>query len=255
MIRVRCIVSQGQQALVELGDPLMLVTMSNWTPGTCLALILLGGCATTQKEDRDYLEQKNSSAQAARWHFDEDRSGEPPKGWSIRETTPTESLATWEAISDDTAPSRPNVMAVSQTRNYNGTFNLAIAEGTSFKDIDLTISVKAVGGEEDQGGGPIWRCLDQNNYYICRFNPLENNFRVYFVKNGKRRQLDSVQITTESGKWYTLRVKMVGEDISCYLDGKRLLEVEDSTFSESGMIGLWTKADAVTHFDDLTVLP
>ena len=233
----------------------MLVAMSRWKLRTSLAAIFLGGCATTQKEDRDYLEHKNSSAQAARWHFDEDQPGEPPKGWSIRETTPTESLATWEVISDKTAPSRPHVMALSQTTNYNGTFNLAIAEGTSFKDIDLTIRVKAVSGEEDQGGGPIWRCRDQNNYYICRFNPLESNFRVYFVKDGKRKQLDSVQIATEPGKWYTLRVKMVGEDISCYLDGKRLLEAEDNTFSESGMIGLWTKADAVTYFDDLAVLP
>ena len=113
--------------------------------------------------------------------------------------------------------------------------------------------MKAVSGDEDQGGGPIWRCKDENNYYICRFNPLEGNYRIYKVVNGKRKQLDTTRIETEPGKWYAVRVTMVGEHITCYLDGRKLLGVWDSTFEDFGMVGFWTKADAVTRFDDLVV--
>ena len=189
------------------------------------------------------------------WNFDSDVAGQPAEGWSIRQTRPTKSLATWKILTDETAPSKPNVFTLTKTENYNGTFNLAIAEKTNFLDLDLTVEVKALRGQEDQGGGPIWRCLDENNYYICRFNPLEDNFRVYKVVDGIRRQLDSARVKTEAGKWHTVRVLMVRDQITCYLDGVKLLEARDNSFKEGGMIGLWTKADAATTFDDLTINP
>lgn len=145
------------------------------------------------------------------------------------------------------------IFGLRESRNYDSTFNLAIAEGTSLGDLELTVWVKAVRGEEDQGGGPIWRCMDENNYYICRVNPLENNFRVYVVQEGKRRQLDSQTVGLQAGRWYSVRVMMMGDHIVCYLDGQRLLEARDRTFPDPGMIGLWTKADAVTSFDNLSV--
>lgn len=190
---------------------------------------------------------------AATWNFDHVTVGESPRDWTLRQTKPTTALATWKVIADPTAPSKPNVLALTETANFDGTFNLAIADKTAFKDLDLTVKVKAVSGKEDQGGGPIWRCKDENNYYICRFNPLESNFRVYYVKDGVRKQLESTKIETEAGKWYTVRVTMNGPRIACYLDEKKLLEAEDGTFPNAGMIGLWTKADAVTSFDDLNV--
>ncbi len=189
----------------------------------------------------------------ATFTFDENKTGRLPEPWSIRQTRPTKRLATWQVIADPTAPSQTNVMALTRTDNYNGTFNLAVAKNTSFKDLDLTVKVKAVRGEEDQGGGPIWRCKDENNYYICRFNPLEANYRVYKVVDGRRKQLESARIKTEAGTWYTVRVTMVGDQITCYLDGKKMLQAEDGTFKEAGMLGLWSKADAVTSFDDLIV--
>jgi iron(III) transport system substrate-binding protein len=191
--------------------------------------------------------------EAANWNFDDATAGQAPKDWSIRQTKPTTALATWKVVADPAAPSMPNVLALTETSNFDGTFNLAVADKTAFKDLDLTVKVKAVSGKEDQGGGPIWRCKDENNYYICRFNPLESNFRVYYVKDGVRKQLESAKIETEAGRWYTIRVTMTGPHIACHLDGKKLLEADDSTFPDAGMVGLWTKADAVTSFDDLTV--
>ena len=190
---------------------------------------------------------------AKRWNFDAQSPAKPPAGWRIRQTNPTKAMATWQVVADPTAPSKPNVLALTETHNYDSTFNLAIADGTSYKDVDLSVRVKPVSGSEDQGGGPIWRCRDENNYYISRFNPLESNFRVYFVKNGRRKQLKSARVDTHPGTWYTLRVTMVGDHIVCYLDGRKLLEATDDTFKDAGMVGLWTKSDAVTRFDDLRV--
>lgn len=126
---------------------------------------------------------------------------------------------------------------------------------SSYKDLDLSIMIKAVGGEEDQGGGPIWRCRDQNNYYICRFNPLENNFRVYYVKDSNRQQLASANIELQAGKRYHVRVTMRGSHIVCYLDGKELLNVNDETIATAWFVGVWTKADATTSFDDMIIQP
>jgi hypothetical protein len=208
-------------------------------------LVVLGGCSTSpavHDEDRPW---------AARWTFDETAPGGIPPGWFVDETNPTGTLAAWSITADAGAPSPPNVMALTASRNYDGTYNLAIAEESSWVNLDLTVMVKAVAGVEDQGGGPIWRCRDKGNYYICRINPLESNYRVYYVKSGRRRQLDSARVELEANRWYELRIVMNGSHIRCFLDGEPMLEVTDDTFGEPGMVGLWTKADAVTSFDNL----
>jgi hypothetical protein len=144
-------------------------------------------------------------------------------------------------MEDATAPSKPNVFALTKTEGHGSTFNLAMADNTSFQDFDLRVKVKAVTGEEDQGGGPIWRCKDKNNYYICRFNPLEGNYCVYEVVNGQRKQLETAKIETKPGEWYSVRVTMVEDQIICYLDGKKLLDATSDTFKDAGTIGLWTR--------------
>lgn len=212
-----------------------------------LACAATCGCAATQGG--------GMSGQAAEWNFDERNPQTGPAGWQIAATSPTADLATWEIVADSSAPSSPHVFALTRTDNYNGTFNLAIATGPTYRDLDLSVKSKAGSGKEDQGGGPIWRCQDQNNYYICRFNPLEANFRVYVVANGKRRQLDSVKIELDVDRWYDLRVRMVGNEITCYLDGEQKLTATDDTITDAGRVGLWTKADAVTSFDNLSVKP
>jgi hypothetical protein len=219
----------------------------------CLAVALVAGCAVGDKAVPEHRVPRESDAGVTVGHFDNEQPGLVPRSWSIRETNPTESLATWQVVGDETAPSPPNVLALTHSENYDGTFNLAIAENATFRDLDLTVRVKAVKGEEDQGGGPIWRCKDENNYYICRFNPLESNYRIYKVVEGRRRTLDSAIVELQAGRWYAVGVTMVGDQITCYLNGRRLLEAEDDTFAGSGMVGLWTKADAVTSFDDLVV--
>ena len=113
---------------------------------------------------------------------------------------------------------------------------------------------KAVKGQKDQGGGLVWRYKDNNNYYIARMNPLEDNFRVYKVVAGKRTQLATQEdLKVPVGEWHRIKIEQEGDHIECCLDGKKYLDAKDSTFMEAGKIGLWSKADAQSHFDDLRV--
>lgn len=193
--------------------------------------------------------------EARSWNFDKDEADKLPEEWMVRMTNPKGSLAKWHVTADPNAPSPPNVMTLVETKESGGTFNLLINDDTSYKDLDLSVKIKANSGKQDQGGGLIWRVTDQDNYYICRINPLEDNFRVYKVVEGKRTQLESAGVKLEAGKWYTLRAVMVGDQIACFLDGKKMLEARDDTFKGAGNIGLWTKADAASSFDDLAVTP
>jgi hypothetical protein len=187
------------------------------------------------------------------WKFDKESAGQMPAGWKAGYTNPAEGKAVWAVAEDPTAPSPPYVLSLTKTESSGRVFNLAMAEKTSFKDVDVSVKIKANGGKEDQGGGLIWRCKDENNYYVCRINPLENNFRVYKVVNGKRQQLQSVDVNNDAGKWYELRAKMAGNRMECYLDGKKLLEATDDEIKDAGMVGLWTKADAASSFDNIAV--
>ena len=137
-------------------------------------------------------------------------------------------------------------------RSPDRTFNLALAPGTNFRDLDISVRVRAVAGEVDRGGGVVWRAKDARNYYIARYNPLEDNLRVYKVEDGRRTQLDHADAPGD-GRWHVLRITMVGRNITGYLDGRKLLVAEDDTFPGAGMVGLWSKADAQSDFDDLTV--
>jgi hypothetical protein len=184
--------------------------------------------------------------------FGEDAVGSLPAGWRIEGTNQKGPLATWKVVADETAPGRPNVLALtSPNHDSGGTFNLCWTEKTRFQNGALEVSLKPVSGKEDQGGGLIWRAKDKDNYYICRANPLENNFRVYYVKDASRHQLASANVEIATGKWHTIRIEHEGDHIACSLDGKKLLDVRDSTLPGEGGIGLWTKSDAASEFDDL----
>ena len=176
------------------------------------------------------------------WNFDSGKTGNIPEGF-------TNEVGEWKVVADPTAPSKPNVLE-QLAKNSGSTFNVTLILDTNHKDVDISVKMKAVAGKEDQGGGLIWRARDAKNYYVARYNPLEDNYRIYKVENRRRIQLQSADIKHGNG-WHTLRVTMEGDHIQCYYDGKKYLDVKDSTFQGPGKIGLWTKADAQTHFDDL----
>ena len=174
------------------------------------------------------------------WDFEADRPGAIAAGFVAAE-------GRWEVVADGA-----NRVLAQRASNPDDTFNVALAAGTDYGDLDLSVKLKAVAGELDRGGGLVWRAKDARNYYIARYNPLEDNFRVYKVEDGKRTQFESANVPGDAA-WHTLRVTMVGDRIRCLLDGKALLDVADGTFPGAGKVGLWSKSDARTYFDDLSV--
>jgi hypothetical protein len=182
-------------------------------------------------------------AQGHSWNFDDDALGRNAPGF-------TDATGQWRVAEDASAPSGSHVLA-QESANAGSVFNVVFVDDTSFEDVDVSVRLRGVAGREDQGGGVVWRAQDVRNYYVARYNPLEDNFRVYSVKDGVRRMLRSVSVELDHDAWHTVRATMRGDHIECYLDGTRSMDTDDGTFSTGGMIGLWTKADAQTHFDDL----
>jgi len=162
--------------------------------------------------------------------------------------TGKEQIKDWKIVDDDS-----NKVAAQLAKNGGDNYNLLVLVRPAYKDFKMSVKIKSISGEEDQGGGLVWRFIDNNNYYLARYNPLENNFRFYRVVNGKRKQLMSESFDIPSKVWFTIAIEMVGNKISCYLNENKIIEATDDTFNKPGRVGLWTKADAVTYFDDLTI--
>ena len=175
-----------------------------------------------------------------RWDFESDKVGESARGFHQEE-------GRWVVVEDGV-----NMALAQRAESAEKTFNLALVENTSYRDLELSVRLRAETGEIDQGGGIVWRAKGKNDYYIARYNPLEDNLRVYKVEDGRRTQLDHADVPGDH-KWHRLRIVMIDREILGYFDDKRLLVAEDSTFREPGMIGLWTKANARSVFDDLRV--
>jgi hypothetical protein len=186
--------------------------------------------------------------------FDADAIGAAPKGWTL--TMTGQGTPHWTVEQDDTAPSRGHVLKQSGTATYP----LALKEGTRFTDGFVEARFKPIAGSRDRAGGVVWRARDANNYYVVRANALEDNVVLYKTINGKRSPLDivgrkggyGVKVAVPSGQWHTLRVEVSGPRFRVVFNGQPLFDVEDGTFPGPGMVGLWTKADSVTAFDDFT---
>jgi hypothetical protein len=172
-------------------------------------------------------------------NFEQDQPGKSADGY-------VQTAGRWEVVQDG-----GNKVFAQLAKNPDDTFNVAL-RASNVRNIDASVRLRAVSGELDRGGGIVWRARDLKNYYIARYNPLENNFRVYKVEGGKRIQFATADVPGDDN-WHTLRVTMFDDKIACYLDGKKYLEATDSTFTGPGMYGLWTKSDARTYFDDFSV--
>lgn len=154
----------------------------------------------------------------------------------------------WKVEADPSAPSKPNVLK----QSGSGTFPWCVKKGVSIVDGYAEVKFKPLAGREDQAGGLVWRWKDGDNYYVARANALENNVSLYYTKNGHRNTIKYVDAPVAANQWHVLRVEFVGGHIKVLLDGKSWIEVDDRHFSEPGAVGVWTKADSVTAFDDFS---
>jgi hypothetical protein len=179
-------------------------------------------------------------------NFDDLKTGAPPPGWTATKTGKGDPK--WEVVADDTAPSKPNVLK----QSGEATYPVCIKDDASLKDGFVEVKFKPISGKEDQAGGVIWRCKDAYNYYIARANALEDNVTIYHTIKGKRTEKKRTDTKVSSNAWHTLRVDFHGNHFTVTLDGKKAIEWTDDTFKDAGKVGVWTKADSVTLFDDFS---
>jgi hypothetical protein len=184
------------------------------------------------------------AASAAEENFDAAKPDALPAGWQGTQTGGGQ--ARWAVVADATAPSQPHALRQSGTADYP----LCLKTDAQLKDGFVEVKFKALSGQEDQAGGVVWRARDAKNYCIARANALEGNVRIYRFVDGKRTQFGGVKHDVAAGQWHSLRVEFAGSRHKVFFDGKPLFEAEDATITDAGAVGLWTKADSVTLFDD-----
>jgi 3-keto-disaccharide hydrolase len=196
-------------------------------------------------------------AASRRVDFSDDAVGQPPKGFEFGHTAKAGAPGKWIVQAEGTN----KYLAQVDADNTRARFPVAVVSDISAADIDLSVRFKPVSGRVDQAAGLVWRFQNEDNYYIVRANALENNVVLYKVEKGNRTDLPvkgegrtyGKKAQVPSGQWSTLRVVAAGPRFEVHFNGSKLYEVEDTTFSRAGKVGVWTKADSVTQFDDLTV--
>ena len=190
---------------------------------------------------------------ATRFDFESDKPGEAPQGFSFGRTGKGPP-GKWVVQAIEDAPSGKNVLVQTDADRTDYRFPIAYT-GPVMKDLRLTVKCKPVSGKEDQGCGLIFRLKDDDNYYVTRANALEDNVRLYHVVKGDRRQFAGWNGKVASGKWHDLAVEAEGDHFQVFYDGKKVIDAHDKTFPDAGKFGVWTKADSVIQFDDLTATP
>jgi hypothetical protein len=179
-------------------------------------------------------------------NFDQTPAGLLPSNWVCGVTGKGSPI--WKVEADGSAPSQPNILK----QSGSGTFPWCVKKDASIKDGYAEVKFKPLEGHEDQAGGVVWRWKDGDNYYVARANALENNVTIFHTVKGVRVPFKSVKMNVTSKQWHTLRAEFEGNKFKVLFDGKVALEATDDTFKEPGAVGVWTKADSVTAFDDFS---
>jgi hypothetical protein len=187
-----------------------------------------------------------TAAVAASENFDEVKPGDIPDGWTCGVTG--KGSPTWKVEADASAPSSPNVLK----QSGSGTFPWCVKQSVRIADGFVEVKFKPLAGHQDRAGGVLWRFKDGNNYYIARANALENNVSLYYVEKGRRIAIKYVDALVAAYQWHALRVEFSGRTISVVFDGKQYVRAEDDRIAGEGAVGVWTKADSVTAFDDFS---
>jgi hypothetical protein len=191
-----------------------------------------------------------ANATSRMWGFDGDEQDRLPSDFVVGTYFDGRPAGDWKVISTTKAVTPPNVIAQLRDKGAEHNYNMVLIVNTDAADVDLSVSFLPVSGKADMGGGLIWRARDDRNYYLTRANPLEQNIRVYHVVNGVRKMLKNFNENIDVRRWHALRVIAQGCRMEIYYDDKPIFDLCDETFKK-GRIGLWTKSDAVTYFDDL----
>jgi len=228
-----------------------------------LVVFMLYGCSKAEntKENisqtpaRSVKSEKTTAdnAESTIFDFENYEKDKLPDGWS-QYYTGKGNGTDWKIVDDK----GNKVLAQLSSDNPNYHFNVIVFDGLAAKNLTMEVDLKGVNGRMDQGGGFVWRFSDADNYYVVRANPLEDNVVLYKVVNGVRTDLPllgkgrtyGTDVEPLGNDWNKLKLVVENDLFTVFLNGKQLFQVRDTTFSGAGKAGLWTKADAVTYFDN-----
>jgi hypothetical protein len=209
--------------------------------------VLLAGAGLT-------LARRHATAQSQprRFDFEDAAVGAPPRGFSFA-LTGGGAPVRWVVLEDSYSPAGPKVLVETSKDRTSDRFPLAILDGVTARDVAVSVRFRPISGTVDQAAGLVVRLRDPRNYYIARANALEDNVRLYRVVDGRRIQFAGMDIRMPRDRWQALGLRVEGDRLAVSLDGRELFTATDRTFAEPGRVGLWTKADSLTHFDALEV--
>lgn len=189
-------------------------------------------------------------------NFDSDKPNAAPANFTTALSGQGNAQGTWIVRDDKDAQGKPTqVLAQTSTDNTNSRYPLCIYDPLSARDVSVTVSFKPLSGEVDQAAGIVARLKDKHNFYVVRANALEGNVRLYKMENNQRKQFAGKNIEIPANTWHTLGLTIKGSHFTVTLNGQPLFEADDETFKDPGKVALWTKADSVTLFDNLTLQP
>lgn len=231
------------------------------TPVITLILMAVGCGNSNTKLSKEQIQEINTESQFAdtakpvssiKFDFENYATDKLPDGWS--QYFSGSGGTDWKVINDN----GNKVLAQLYSKNPNGHFNIVVNDSLEAKNMILSVRLKGITGKHDQGGGFVWRLINKDNYYVVRANPLEDNVVLYKVENGKRTDLPliekgrtyGVDVPKLGSGWNELKLVVKEAIFTVFLNGKALFKVQDTTFPNAGKTGFWTKADAVTYFDD-----
>jgi hypothetical protein len=236
-VRTVCDSSKRENVLMQKARALTCASLP-------LAVLLVLGCLAHARDAE--------AAEVITLDFDASAAGALPTGFSSA-VTGSGGPASWAVVEDVTAPSGGKVLAQTSTKRASVRFPLCVYDGFMASDVTVSVSFKPISGTVDQAAGLVARYRDKDNYYVVRANALENNVRLYKVERGNRKQFAGANVKVPSGEWQTLALEIRGTHFRVLLNDTLLFEADDATFKNAGKVGLWTKADSVTYFDDLRV--
>lgn len=224
---------------------ILMLVASFSTPSSTMAQPRSGAPSTTEE---------SMSPHEITLTFDSFETGRVPPGFSTA-LTGGGGPVSWVIQEDHTAPSGSNVLAQTSAEQTDYRFPVCVYDKFTAKDVEVSVKFKAVSGTVDQAAGLVARFKDKDNYYVVRANALEDNVRLYKVVAGSRKQFAGTNVKVSHGEWHSLTLALKGRHMEVRFDGKLLLRANDETFGEAGKVGLWTKADSITYFDDFRVRP
>jgi hypothetical protein len=213
----------------------------------CLSLLLAWTGMTKAQETK----RTNPAPGKVTFDFEADTPGQAPAGFTSY-ASGGGPAGKWVVQEMAGAPSGKKVVVQTDADTTDYRFPILIADQGEYADLEVSVKGQAISGKEDRAIGLVFRFRDPQNYCVCRANALEDNLNLYKLVGGRRQQIAGAKVKVPSDKWHTVQVVAQGDHIVCSFNDQKLIDVRDATYKQ-GKVGLWTKADSVTAFDDLTV--